>query len=291
MILEILAKLVSESILSIYPTFVKNIDLSLGLQLWSRCFTYILISTLFIDWSIVYKPLFSRVGILLSLIMIVHIYTSYRGFQLLHGGIAYALFYTYPLMILLLSGEKIHYMMFIALLGVLIIYMSDDAPIHDTPDKTSDKSGDQQVDQSNAKYWGYIMIFIAAFTEAVVYFLIREIKTTNHWNHLFLSYALGALVFSAYYFKDILHITLSSRLFLSMGINTFIGIFGHLLRFFAISHLQPSLYAPLSYFSIIMASIYGYMFNGEIISYTKMVGMLCIVLSNLYIMYDTHIFA
>lgn len=282
MILEIVAKLVSESILSIYPTFVKNINISLGLQLWSRCFTYMIISLLFIDWSVIYTYLFSNIGILLSFTMILHIYASYRGFQLLKGGIAYALFYTYPLMILLLSGEKIHYMMLVAILGVIIIYTSND----DT--KTPNTLADANANWTD-NIIGYSMMLLAAFTEAIVYFLIREIKTTNYWNHLFLSYLLGAILFTGYFFTDIIQITLSSRLFLSIGINTFIGIFGHLLRFFAISRLSPSLYAPLSYFSIIMAIIYGFIFNGEIISYTKIVGILCIVLSNLYILSESKI--
>ena len=125
MILGIASKLVAESLLSLYPTFVKNINLAIGLQLWSRCFAYIMISALFIDWPFIWKHIFGYNGLILSCITTIHIYTSYRGFQLLDGGIAYALFYTYPLMILLLSGDKIHYTTIFALcltmIGVIII--------------------------------------------------------------------------------------------------------------------------------------------------------------------------
>lgn len=277
MIIPILSKLVAESLLSLYPTFVKNIDLSLGLQLWSRCFSYVLISALFIDWTFIYKHLFSKNGLMLSVVTAAHIYTSYRGFQLLEGGIAYGLFYTYPLIILLLSGEKIRYSIGFAILGVVLIYMNNN-------DSKPDTKGDIKPPDSNPHEninLGYIMILLAAFTEALIYFIVREIKTDNNWNHLFISYLSGALATTAYYRQDIVKLmttTSTNTLTLSLIINSIIGLFGYVLRFFAISRLSPAIYAPLSYFGIIMAVIYGYIFNGEIISMVQIIGIIFIVL-------------
>ena len=295
MFLEIASKLLAESLLSLYPTFVKNINLSLGIQLWSRCFSYILISAFFIDWSFISVHLFSQNGLLLSFITAVHIYTSYRGFQLLEGGIAYALFYTYPLMILLLSGEKIQFMTLFALLGVIIIYFNDsidkiilDKFINTRLPVTTDKTGALQNQPTGSSIshnadnslTGYLMIFFAALTEALIYFLVREIKTSNNWNHLFLSYLFGGIATTGYYFQDISKIINSSSnvLTLSLIINIFIGLCGYLLRFFAISRLKPAIYAPLSYFGIIMAFIYGISFNNETVSITKLFGVFCILL-------------
>ena len=283
MIIEIVAKLLAESLLSLYPTFVKNIGLPLGLQLWSRCFSYVAISALFIDWSFIYNHLFSKNGLLLSTITALHIYTSYRGFQLLEGGIAYAIFYTYPLMILLLSGEKIHYSIAFAILGVILIYMTDDNK--STSDNKSTQSHDSKTFNLFGSNAGYFMIFLAAFTEALIYFLVREIKTTNNWNHLFLSYLLGAIATSGYYSQDIVKLmttTSTNTLTMSLIINSIIGLFGYVLRFFAISRLSPVIYAPLSYFGIIMAVIYGYIFNGEIISPVKIIGIIFIVIGLLF---------
>lgn len=297
MFLEIASKLLAESLLSLYPTFVKNINISIGLQLWSRCFSYILISAFFIDWSFIINHLFSQNGLLLSFITAVHIYTSYRGFQLLEGGIAYALFYTYPLMILLLSGEKIQFMTLFALLGVIIIYFNDSIdkfildkiildnnklPVTDKKIELQKQNGvsstSHNVDNSLT---GYLMIFFAALTEALIYFLVREIKTSNNWNHLFLSYLFGAIATTGYYFQDISTIinnSSSNVLEISLIINIFIGLCGYLLRFFAISRLKPAIYAPLSYFGIIMAFIYGIIFNNETVSITKLFGVFCILL-------------
>jgi drug/metabolite transporter (DMT)-like permease len=266
MIIEIFSKLLAESLLSLYPTFVKNINLSLGLQLWSRCFSYVIISLFFIDWVFVYNQLFSKNGLLLSAITTLHIYTSYRSFQLLEGGIAYAIFYTYPLMILYLSGEKIKYSIFFALLGVMIIYLNQPKIQTVIVNKLDTNKG-------------YVMAFLAAFTESIIYFLVREIKTSNNWNHLFISYLFGAIAASSYYFQDIMKLNaISNSISLSLIINVIIGLCGYFLRFFAISRLSPSLYAPLSYFGIVMAIIYGYVFNSEIITITQIIGIIFILL-------------
>ena len=38
------------------------------------------------------------------------------------------------------------------------------------------------------------MMIIAAFTEALIYFLVKKLDTKNNWNHIFISYALSAIV-------------------------------------------------------------------------------------------------
>ena len=279
MIYEIVGKLLSESLLSLYPVFVKNIGLPLTLQTWSRCFSYAVISAFFIDYQFVYRALTSSSGILLALTTIAHIYSSYRGFELLESGVAYSLFYMYPLLILLVARKQIHPIILLALFGVFLLV-------------SNEKFDVMNVIKSPE---GFVMILLAALTEAAIYFLVRDIKTTNNWNHVFISYFLGAILFSAYFFANSLKKytsetflssiseTLSSRLSFSLGINSVIGLFGYLLRFFAITRLDTYLYASLSYFGIVMAFIYGIFINGETVNIQKIIGALLIVLSNLVI--------
>ena len=285
MIYEILSKLLSESLLSLYPIFVKNIGLPLSLQTWSRCFSYVVISAFFIDYPFIYNALTSSSGILLAFTTIAHIYTSYRGFELLESGVAYSLFYLYPIIILLIAHKQIHPIVLLALFGVFLL-VSDETfkliNIIESPE-------------------GFIMILLAAVTEAAIYFLVRDIKTTNNWNHIFISYFLGAILLSAYLLfnsgKEGFGVDLksksasssmaslfnSNRLSFSLGINTVIGLFGYLLRFFAITRLDTYLYAVLSYFGIVMAFIYGIAINGETVSLQKIIGAMLIILSNLVI--------
>lgn len=274
MFYEIASKLLSESLLSLYPVIVKNIAIPIEMQLWSRFFTYVVISIFFIDNSYIQSNLVSADGIMLSLVTIAHVYTSYKGFVLLESGMSYTLFYLYPIMILLMSGEPIHPIMGLSLLGVYLLYSEKT-----TKEKESEnKDKDQETD----KLHGVIMISLAAFTEALIYFIVRRLKTTNNWNHIFLSYFPGSLLMTGFLFNQINFANKSINL--SLVLNGVIGLVGYLLRFFAISKLDPSIYAPLSYFGVIMAYVYGILINGEQITLVKVLGSLCIVVPNLFLL-------
>jgi drug/metabolite transporter (DMT)-like permease len=286
----IFSKLVAEGLLSLYPIFVKNIGLPLSLQVWSRVFSYTAISAFFIDYPFVLQNLFSKNGILLSLITLIHIYTSYRGFQLLESGVSYTLFYIYPILILLFSKQGLHPVMLLSLLGVFLLSYSPAVKVaaHDQHKEDFVESSPVSPTASSAASaaWnpeGYIMILLAALTEALIYFVVRNIKTENSWNHIFLSYFLGAGILSVGFSPQILGMNLNSSLSWSLGINVVIGLFGYLLRFFAISRLEPMLYAPLSYFGVFMAYVYGIFIQKDTITLQKILGTLMIILPNLYL--------
>jgi len=276
MYLEILSKIISESLLSLYPIFVKYINLNFWLKIWSRFFIYVFISGFFINWKFVFNNIFSKYGIALSLITILHVYASYRGFLILESGIAYIIFYLYPLIILLLAGEKIGFIIISALIGVIILS-------HEKIDNFQNIFL-KNKNTENFKYEGVIMMIVSAFTEALIYFIVRNIKTNNNWNHLFISYAFGAIILSIYYWKDIKNIQLKSSLTVSLFINIIIGLFGYLLRFYAMYNLNTNIYAPLSYFGILMAYIYGVIINKDKITIKKLIGSLFILVPNIYVL-------
>lgn len=276
MYFEILSKLISESLLSLYPIFVKYINLNFWLQIWSRFFIYVFISGFFINWKFIFNNLFSKYGIALSLITILHVYSTYRGFLILESGIAYVIFYLYPLIILLLAGEKIGFIIISSIIGVIILSQEKIDNFQNIFSKSKNIE--------NFKYEGIIMMLISAFTEAFIYFIVRNIKTTNNWNHVFISYAFGAIILSIYYWKDIKNIQLKSSLSVSLIINIIIGLCGYLLRFYAMYNLSTNIYAPLSYFGILMAYIYGVIINKDKITIKKLIGSLFILIPNIYIL-------
>jgi drug/metabolite transporter (DMT)-like permease len=255
----VLSKVVAESLLSLYPVFVKFIPVSLPLQMWSRFCSYVLISFLFIDYSYVFKKLISPIGMLLSCVTILHIYTSYKGFLLLNSGVSYTIFYMYPLLILLMSGYTVPYLVGITSLGVWLLATTS------------------QLDAY--PYEGVLMISLAALTEAIIYFIIKQLPTKNNWNHVFLSYFLGAVLFTAY-LKPSLEI--KSELTLSMAINSILGLGGYLLRFYSMSNLNVFTYALLSNVGIIMSYLYGYIWFKETINLKQFIGTVCIIISCIY---------
>ena len=204
MITEILSKITSESLLSLYPTIVKNIDIPFDMKLWTRFVPYSLISLLFIDFKFVKENLFSKAGLLLSFITMIHIYTSYKGFEGLESGVAYTIFYTYPLMILLIAGEKITPIMLIPLIGVgLLVYESNNENMEskdkvENLEEKGDEKDEKTLENENLLMFSVFMVFLAALTEAMLYFIVRDLKTTNNWNHLFISYFFGAILLSGF---------------------------------------------------------------------------------------------
>ena len=283
--LPILSKLGSESLLSLYPVFVKNINLPISIQLLSRVVIYTLIAGFLCNFTFIREHLFTTMGLLLGITNFIHIYTSYRGFQLLESGIAYTLFYTYPIMILLISQQKINMYVFIALLGVYLLTMEQQK--HQNENYQNENEEKKKELKENFPYEGFAMIFFAALTEALIYFQVRNIPTKNNWNHLFIAYFLSSLVMIVYtiYSKEFQHqdVQFKQRFSFAIFLNGFIGTIGYFLRFYATSRIGPVLYSILSYFGIFMSFFYGIIFNQEQINWKKGLGALLIIISNYFI--------
>jgi drug/metabolite transporter (DMT)-like permease len=288
MIIPILSKLASESLLSLYPIFVKKIGISMPLQLWTRLITYVAMASIFVDWKFVWSAIGSTDSIMLALINMLHIFFSYEGFRNLDSGVSFAIFNTYPLMILLLAGVVWDSSYFLVLAGLALF-------IYSNFNEGALKEGINEDNKSNPVTpnftYGLAMILLAALTEAFIYFLIRRVKTSNHWNHVFISYLLGAVLMTAYVVyteyntpnhEASLQAADKSRVGFAVFANGFIGSVGYFLRFFSSYQLDEAVYAPLSYFGVVMSYVYGILFNGETLSVSKVAGTACILASNYF---------
>lgn len=280
MIIPILSKLASESLLSLYPIFVKKIGISMPLQLWTRLITYVAMSAIFVDWKFVWSAIGSADSITLGIINMFHIFFSYEGFRNLDSGVSFAIFNTYPLMILLLAGVVWDNTYFLVLAGLALFIYSEFAS------KKTENFG-----TTPDFIYGLAMILLAALTEALIYFLIRRVKTSNHWNHVFISYLLGAVLMTAYVVyteymtpnhSASLEAADKTRVGIAVLANGFIGSVGYFLRFFSSYKLDAAIYAPLSYFGVVMSYVYGMVFNDETLSVSKVAGTACILASNYF---------
>jgi drug/metabolite transporter (DMT)-like permease len=279
MLLQILSKLTSESLLSLYPLFVKKIGISSSLQLWTRLITYVIIAAFFVNWSFIKSSIGSLDSITLGLVNLSHIYFSYEGFRHLDSGVSFAIFNSYPLMILLLAGVIWHNSYLLVFIGLgLFIYGN-----------YTEEKNNEQIDKNVDFTYGVGMILMAALTEAFIYFLVRRVKTTNHWNHVFISYFLGAVIMTAFVvyneYSSPNHSTGfeasdKGRVGLSVLINGIIGSIGYFLRFYSSYRLDPAIYAPLSYFGVVMSYVYGILFDNETLNWKKVLGTISILASN-----------
>jgi drug/metabolite transporter (DMT)-like permease len=177
-------------------------------------------------------------------------------------------------MILLLAGVIWHNSYFLILAGLALFIYGN----------YMEKKENHGVDFN----YGLGMILLAALTEAFIYFLVRRVKTTNHWNHVFISYFLGAVIMSAYvvyenYTGGINEpVSDKGRVGLSILINGVIGSVGYFLRFYSSYRLDASIYAPLSYFGVVMSYVYGILFDNEKLGWEKVLGTGCILASNYF---------
>jgi len=309
MLTPAISMLVSESLLSLYPIFVKKIGLTLVHQVWARLVAYVGISAIFVNWSFIGSSLFTADALILAAINLSHIFFSYEGFRNLDSGVSFAIFNTYPLMILLIAGVMWNNVYLLVLLGLALFVLGESAPERGATDKersstgpegpeaapfgTKERSTTEERKEEGSKEqkegtkektdftYGIAMVLLAALTEALIYFMVRRIKTDNHWNHVFLSYFVGFVAFTGYLLVKGTDLPIrEGRMGLAVGLNGFIGAVAYFLRFFAASNLAASIFAPLAYFGMVMSYVYGIVFNQETLSWEKVGGTLCILAAN-----------
>lgn len=286
MINSIIAKILSELTLSTYPVFIKIINIPFVIKILYRFFAFCLISLFFCDLTVLKKYLLNKDGLLLSLYTLIHVFSSYKGFELLNGGVASSILYIYPLIILYLNNKKYILIYLFILCGLILL--SFDHII---------KENNQNNQNTFLNYTkGFSYMFVSAVTEALIYFSVLNIKTTNNWNHIFISYFFGLIIIFFYYFikhnkinniikeKELFIIDKKNMFFLLF--NIFVALFGYYLRFYSIDKLNHKLYAILSYLGIFMTYFYSYLFNNEKITYLNFIGSLIIIISNIYLLFQ-----
>jgi len=301
--MDIILKLVSESLLSFYPAMVKYIQYPIINQLWARLVIYTIISSFFMT-KLSLQLLLSFPGLLLAFTNIFHVWTSYIGFKNLEAGVSYSIFYIYPLLIILFSGSPFRWYYLLPLIGVFLLTYSQwkaTAPalkISPTQTKTQTNSRDHQ--EHNKKFtYGVLGILGATISEAMIYFIVKRLNHNNHnqWTTLFIAYFIPALVVTLILIvtKKIIPQkttpptpptqipTKNHNLLILLVGNAIIGALGYYLRFYTITRLPSSLYGVLSYFGIVMAYVYGALLNKDKITFPKVLGSLIIIISSLFI--------
>ena len=288
--IHIIEKLISESLLSLYPIFIKKIPINLDMQLLTRLLGYSLIPLFFVSFKFIKNNLLTGNVIMLALITIFHIFFSYSGFKILDAGVSYALFYTYPIMIIAWATKKFSPYYLTTILGILLLSIRD-----------------FKIDFDKIK--GIMYIILAAVTEVMIFFNVQGLKTDNSWNTVFLSYFPALIMFGGYLLLNNMNNknnknnknsqgknNVNNENYLNNGeskiknkyfiigallFNVFIGVIGYFLRFRVVKKLPTVLNGVLSFFGIITSYIYGIIFDGESVNLQEIVGITLIIFSNI----------
>lgn len=279
MIEGILSKLTSESILGFVPFFIKTINISFFDKYFIRFLIFVLISIFFVDFNIIQKYLFNKDGLILGFITIIHVYTSYKGYELLKGGVANSILYLYPLFILLIKDQKFRWVYLIFIIGLFLLAYSD--YFYYQTEEYKNNIFDLTKKEQSYNFEGILNMLISAITEAFIYFYILKIKTNNNWNHIFISYFMGLLLILLFNVKKIINYQLNFNKFVISLFYIFILLIGYYLRFYAINHLSTINYSILSYLGIFITYLYGFIFLKENVNIFNISGTLLIIIGNL----------
>jgi drug/metabolite transporter (DMT)-like permease len=269
--------LLGEAIMSLYPILVRTIKTDLLTHTLTRLLTTVIICYPFISVS-----MGNIVGNLshhiVSILYILHIYASYIGFLNLDVGVALTLFYTYPLINVLIhecflvkniNWHVISYFI-VSFIGVFLITK------HDTSYK------------SHNMYWflGVGAMILAAISESIIYLFYKTSTDTDPFNMLFIMCFSGSIILSLIWLYKKLttntpftyqnDVQIPFKLFLA---NAILGVCGYLLRFYSLPYLTTEWFSILSFSGIIFGYLYGWIFFGETINFRKIIGTILIILS------------
>jgi drug/metabolite transporter (DMT)-like permease len=282
--------LLSEIVLSAYPILIKAVPTNLWTQIVSRLLVYSVAaasamvatgnSKQFSDIS--WKTMGGA-----GLLNLAHITASYKAFSDLSPGDAMAIFYTYPIWNIIVAwfllGEVIPLSslpwILIALIGMFLVAHPETGTILDLEKPISTLSA-----------------LLAALTETAIYFYFKLMKEKEGgFKGLFELYGgaglwmLPAVLVGMLGVKpgglEIPKVDLSWKVWLPMILfNTFIGFTGYSMRVTAIPLISTAVFSMLSFFGVVAAYIFGYLFNGEKPSMKASIGALMITLANVILL-------
>jgi drug/metabolite transporter (DMT)-like permease len=277
--------LLSEIVLSAYPSLIKLVDASVLFQTGLRMAVFTVLAAIAAGATgnpIAAATLFSAETIYTGLLNLVHVGSSYTAFHQLEGGNAMALFYTYPVWNLLgaswLLGESLPLAsmpwMGLALLGTVLL------------------------SQPSTRQWtalGVAMALVAALTETGIYLWFRARKAGEDeqpWTKMVqmfgsssVLWGLGVLAALAtgLVAKSAFKIS-GGGLATILGFNAIVGFLGYALRFYLIPRVSTVIFSSLSFFGVIAAYGMGWIFSGEVPTLLQAAGAAAIIAANAALM-------
>jgi drug/metabolite transporter (DMT)-like permease len=247
-------------------------------QVFYRVATIILCAAPFVTniFDLILTPRFIGIG----LINLLHIWTSYVGFQNLDTGISLSTFYSYPIFTVLLGalflGSKVSMSTILYLglciAGVIAVNKRDD---NDNTSTSGDNTYTSDTKPKNTTL-GLLSIAVAALTEAIIIIFYKGATLPNSFDSLFslYFYSLVPMIAVAPWFLDRVPLTDVAKV---TGFNFFGGFIGYFLRLAAIPLLSVATFSGLSFTTIISGYIFGWLFFRESVGLNQLVGTLAII--------------
>ena len=312
-----LSVLLGETLLSLYPILLKTVPVNLFTQVFTRVITTVVVSYFFLSTSIV-KIITTPSYYLISILYLVHIYTSYLGFLKLNMGVALSIFYIYPLINILLKSisqdqplnQTVINQFIISLIGVFLIAWGGESAPQSPPNLTKNPNNSDFWQLFSKEVIGVIAILGAALTEALIYTFYKAEGQSNPFDMLFTLCFGGSLILLLAAFwgsrnqQSSFHLTgvggnvqenvqgnaqgnvqgdtrgqIGKSYVKLIAANLLMGVAGYALRFYSIPKISTEWYSVLAFCEVILAYVFGWYFLGEKISRWHLIGTSMIVYS------------
>ena len=276
----------SEVILASYPILIKSVDTNLWTQVFARNLVYASIAAFILGFG---KQGFSDISLMNTsgggLLNLFHVGVSYKAFSELPAGNAMAIFYAYPIW---------------NLIGAYFIF-NERIPWYQMPWIVLALAGMLMIAQPNVgtllnaeKPLGLLAAVFSGITESMIYFFFRLLgKEETTFRGMFelyggsLAWMLPVVGLASLFATStsLPQIDLSTKAWVPMILfNALIGFIGYSMRFAAIPYVSTMIFSVLSFFGIVAAFIFGYLFEGEKPSVLAAGGSLAILIANIAIL-------
>jgi drug/metabolite transporter (DMT)-like permease len=280
MINEVLL-LLSEIVLSAYPLLIKLVDASVLFQVGLRMYVFAGLGAAFAVLSgvpVLPGGVISVETLATGLLNLLHVGSSYVGFDQLAAGNAMALFYTYPVWNILgaalVFGEKVPLRSLpwigVALLGTLALV---------------------QPTRTNWTAVGVVAALLAALTETGIYLWFKSHKdgdSDQPWTKMTQMYGSSGVLWTVGVAAAVLGGLVGKSAFKVSGdglgsillFNGLVGFAGYALRFYLIPKVSTVAFSALSFFGVISAYLLSWLFTSEVPTLTQLGGAIAIVVAN-----------
>jgi drug/metabolite transporter (DMT)-like permease len=202
---------------------------------------------------------------------------SYTAFSNLSAGTSMSLFYTFPIMNIiagiLFLGETISFRaIFFVLLGFVgTLLLSQEIP-------NEEVKGEKPIEvPQNLAIWAGLL---AAFSETLMFLVIRDTKTTNPIDSMLQLYPGAFILFGLYVLLGQRTIDTNPVNLAKLGLfNLIIGFGGYTLRAYSINKVSTVVFSLLSFVGVLSSYAFGKLFVGETSSWKTYMGAMLIAFS------------
>jgi drug/metabolite transporter (DMT)-like permease len=264
---------ISEVLLSLYPILVKVVPTNFDTGLLARFGVFTVASLIFYSG----QPIHLGKVFLYGLVTLFHVVTSYTAFSNLSAGTSMSLFYTFPIMNIiagiLFLGETISFRaIFFVLLGFAgTLLLSQEIP-------NEEVKGEKPIEvPQNLAIWAGLL---AAFSETLMFLVIRDTKTTNPIDSMLQLYPGAFILFGLYVLFGQRTIDTNPVNLVKLGLfNLIIGFGGYTLRAYSINKVSTVVFSLLSFVGVLSSYAFGKLFVGETSSWKTYLGAMLIACS------------